>query len=95
MKFFNSKKLFRFGIPIIAVLLITALLAPFQREINSTTIALAFLLVILFSATFFGRNPALLVSLMAMLCFNYFFCRPFERGQFPNRKILSRGLHSP
>ncbi|MEP6901165.1 MAG: DUF4118 domain-containing protein [Actinomycetota bacterium] len=76
MKFFDSKKLLRFGVPIIAVLLITSLLEPFHKEINSTTIALAFLLVILFSATFFGRNPALFASLMAMLCFNYFFLPP-------------------
>ncbi len=60
----------------LAVLLITALLEPFHREINSTTIAFAFLLIVLFSATFFGRNPALFASLMAMLCFNYFFLPP-------------------
>jgi K+-sensing histidine kinase KdpD len=76
MNFFSSKKLLRFGIPFGAVLLTTALLEPFHREINSTTIALAFLIIILFSATFFGRNPALLASLMAMLCFNYFFLPP-------------------
>jgi K+-sensing histidine kinase KdpD len=60
----------------LAVLLITGLLEPFHREINSTTTALAFLIVVLFSATFFGRNPALFASLMAMLCFNYFFLPP-------------------
>jgi K+-sensing histidine kinase KdpD len=76
MNYFNSRKILRFGISVIAVLLITALLEPFHREINSTTIALAFLLVVLFSATFFGRNPALFASLIAMLCFNYFFLPP-------------------
>ena len=76
MNFFSSKKLVRFGIPLAAVVLTTVLLEPFHREINSTTIALAFLIIILFSATFFGRNPALFVSLLAMLCFNYFFLPP-------------------
>ena len=76
MEFYKSRKIQRFGISMLAVLLVTALLAPFQREINSTTIALAFLLIVLFSATFFGRNPALFASLVAMLCFNYFFLPP-------------------
>lgn len=76
MRFFSSKKIVRFGVSMLAVLLITALLEPFHTKINSTTIALAFLLVVLFSATFFGRNPALFASLMAMLCFNYFFLPP-------------------
>lgn len=76
MNFFRSKKIVRFGTSMLAVLLVTALLEPFRREINSTTIALAFLIVVLFSATFFGRNPALFASLAAMLCFNYFFLPP-------------------
>jgi K+-sensing histidine kinase KdpD len=76
MRFFGSKKIIRFGVSMLAVLLITGLLEPFHREINSTTTALAFLIVVLFSATFFGRNPALFASLMAMLCFNYFFLPP-------------------
>jgi K+-sensing histidine kinase KdpD len=76
MRLFNSTKLFRFGVSMLAVLLVTALLEPVRREINSTTIALAFLLVVLFSATFFGRNPALFASLVAMLCFNYFSLPP-------------------
>ncbi|HEY0461822.1 MAG TPA: DUF4118 domain-containing protein [Pyrinomonadaceae bacterium] len=78
MRFFSSKKIVRFGVSLLAVLLITAVLAPFNREMNSTTTALAFLLVVLFSASFFGRNPALLASLAAMLCFNYFFLPPFH-----------------
>lgn len=76
MNSFRSNKVFRFGLSMLAVFLITACLAPFHREINSTTTALAFLLVVLFSATFFGRNPALFASLLAMLCFNYFFLPP-------------------
>ena len=78
MHFFSSKKIVRFGVSMLAVLLITALLEPFHKEINSTTVAFAFLLVVLSSATFFGRNPALFASLIAMLCFNYFFFPPFR-----------------
>lgn len=78
MRFFSSKKIVRFGVSMLAVLLITILLEPFHTKINSTTVAFAFLLVVLFSATFFGRNPALFASLIAMLCFNYFFFPPFR-----------------
>jgi K+-sensing histidine kinase KdpD len=77
MTYFGPGKLFRFGIPLAAVLLITALPESFHTRISATTIALVFLLVILFSASFFGRNPALLASLAAMLSFNYFFLPPY------------------
>lgn len=78
MKFddlFHSK-LTRYGVSAAAVLLITMLLEAFAGQINSTTVALTLLLIVLFSATFFGRNPALLASFAAMLCFNYFFLPP-------------------
>ena len=58
------------------IALTTAILEPFQPRLNSTTVALGLLLVILFIATFIGRNPALLASAAAMLCFNYFFLPP-------------------
>lgn len=58
------------------IVAITALLEPFHEELSLTTVALALLLVILFIATFLGRNPALLASLLAMLGFNYFFLPP-------------------
>jgi K+-sensing histidine kinase KdpD len=74
---FDRRKIFRYGIPLAAVLLITALPESFHTRISATTIALIFLLVILFSASFFGRNPALLASLAAMLSFNYFFLPPY------------------
>lgn len=72
---FRSKPL-RFGISVAAVLIATIGLASLGSRINSTTIALILLLMVLSSATFFGRNPALLASFIAMLCFNYFFLPP-------------------
>lgn len=62
---------------LLGVAAVTALLAPFQNRINSTTVALAFLLVVLFNATYRGSGPALLASVLAMLCFNFFFIPPF------------------
>lgn len=65
-----------YGISVSAVLVGTLGLIALRERINSTTVALALLLVVLASATFFGRNPALLASFAAMLCFNYFFLPP-------------------
>jgi K+-sensing histidine kinase KdpD len=61
---------------VVAVALVTLTLTPFQAIINSTTVALALLLAVLFIATFFGSRPALLSSVLAMLCFNFFFLPP-------------------
>lgn len=55
---------------------VTISLAPFHEQINSTTAALAFLLVVLFVALFWGSRPALLASVVSAVCFNYFFLPP-------------------
>ncbi len=55
---------------------ISAVLAPFQQQVNSTTVALAFLLVVLFVALFWGSRPALLASVLGMFCLNFFFLPP-------------------
>ena len=44
--------------------------------VNSTTVALSYLLVILFVATGWGLVEAVVASIVAMLCFNYFFLPP-------------------
>lgn len=56
----------------------TLILQTFQDQINSTTVALVFLLFVLTAATFFGRNPAIAASVAAMLSFNYFFIPPIH-----------------
>jgi K+-sensing histidine kinase KdpD len=78
MKFFDQNFLFRFGLPVTAVLVATVTLGLVQERVNPTTVALALLLIVLTSATFIGRNPALLASFVAMLCFNYFFLPPYR-----------------
>ena len=47
-----------------------------QAHLNATTVALALLLVVLFAATMWGRLPALGASVVAMLCFNFYFLPP-------------------
>jgi two-component system sensor histidine kinase KdpD len=56
--------------------ILTALLASFHEQVNSTTIALAFLLMVLFVALFWGSRPALLASVLGVFSFNFFFLPP-------------------
>ena len=74
----SRSRLLRYVLSAVAVLLATVALGSFAEHVNSTTAALTLLLIVLSCATFFGRNPALLASFIAMLCFNYFFLPPFH-----------------
>ena len=55
---------------------VTAVCAPFHETLNDTTVALAYLLVVLLVATVWGSWPALLASVVGVLCFNFFFLPP-------------------
>lgn len=64
-------------VSIVVVAAVTGLLVPFREQINSTTTALAYLLAVLFIALFWGSGPALVASVVGVLCFNFFFLPPF------------------
>lgn len=68
----------RYGGALLSVASATIVLLPFRAHINSTTVALALLLAVLFVAMAFGSKPALLASLLAMLGFNFFFLPPYH-----------------
>ena len=72
---FHSR-IVRFPVSVAVVLVATVGLAWLGERVNLVTVALGLLLIVLTTATFFGRNPALLASFVAMLCFNYFFLPP-------------------
>lgn len=57
--------------------MVTVGFSPFADGINHTTVALTYLLAILFVATLFGSRPALASSVAAALCFNFFFLPPY------------------
>src|SRR5262245_5708221 len=61
----------------LGVAALTAVLIPLRAHVNSTTIGFAFLLVVLFVAILWGSKPALVASVLGMLCFNFFFLPPF------------------
>lgn len=56
--------------------LVTLLLAPLKSLISITGVALCFLLVVLLIATVWGSRPAMFMSILAMLSFNFFFIPP-------------------
>ena len=57
--------------------ILTAIMFALGNYVNPITVALFFLLFILFLATVFGSKPAVFASVLAMLCFNFFFLPPF------------------
>jgi K+-sensing histidine kinase KdpD len=71
------RRLTHYALAALGVGVATLSLTPFRAHINSTTVALALLLSVLFVATLWGSGPALLASALGMLCFNYFFLPPF------------------
>src|SRR5205807_9358567 len=60
---------------ILSIVIVAAVTFIFFRlfTVNSTTVALAFVLTILGIATKWGLTEATVSSLVAMLCFNFFF----------------------
>ena len=81
---YNSEVIYRglndkragYLVSLLATAAVTAILIPFREHINSTTVALAYLLDVLFVALFWGSGPALLASVLGVLCFNFFFLPP-------------------
>jgi len=64
-------------VSVIGVGAATAVLKLLGEPINPTTVALAFLLIVLFVATVWGSRPAILTSLLGVVCFNFFFLPPY------------------
>jgi len=57
---------------------LTLLLLLIRNEVNATTIGVAYLSLIVFTAILWGSAPALLASVLAVLCFNFFFLPPYH-----------------
>src|SRR5215217_1146447 len=64
-------------VAVLSVFAATLILKVVGGHINAATVSLALLLNVLFIATRWGSLPALLASILAMLCFNFFFLPPF------------------
>ena len=59
------------------VAFVTLLYKTMLTGVNATTVALSLLLVVLAIASMYGLGPAIVSSVVGMLCFNFFFLPPF------------------
>lgn len=75
-KSFARKRLLGYIAAVVVIAAATAVLRALGSRINPTTVALTFLLIILFVATAWGPKPAVLASLLGAACFNFFFLPP-------------------
>ena len=72
----SEEKVTGYAVAVLGVALTTLALKPLSGRVNTTTVALALLLVVLLVATRWGSRPALLASALAVVCFNFFFLPP-------------------
>lgn len=72
------KKFLGYIVAVIVIAAATAVLRIFGNHINPTTVALAFLLIVVFLATAWGPRPAIVASLLGVACFNFFFLPPLH-----------------
>ncbi len=77
-KFFDYRNWLPYIFALVCVGATTIVLIPLDSFNNPATVAIIFLLLILFTATFIGRNPALLASFAAVAGFNFFFIPPLR-----------------
>ena len=76
LKALAHKRLLGYVAAVVVIAAATAALKALGSQVNPTTVALTFLLIILFLATAWGPKPAVLASLLGATCFNFFFLPP-------------------
>ncbi len=72
----SQKQLLGYLVALLVISAATVILSSFGDHINSTTVSLTFLLIVLFLATAWGPKPAVAASLLAAASLNYFFLPP-------------------
>jgi two-component system, OmpR family, sensor histidine kinase KdpD len=77
MKIFERHKFLGYAIATISVALLTALYKYSDAHINTTTVALSFLLVVLVMASAYGLGVGIFASVAGVFCFNFFLLPPF------------------
>lgn len=75
-KSLSNKQPLGYIVSVVVIAAATAILKVFGGHINPTTVALALLLIVVFVATAWGPRPAVLASLLGVICFNFFFLPP-------------------
>ena len=78
MKAFESRRA-GYWVALLGTLALSGVLKLFGDQVNSTTVALGLLVVVLFVATLWGSRPAVLASVLGLVCFNFFYLPPVGR----------------
>ncbi len=65
-----------YALAVAGVAFVVVLYALLITGVNATTVALSFLLIVLLVASIHGLGPAIVASVVGMLCFNFFFLPP-------------------
>jgi two-component system sensor histidine kinase KdpD len=73
----SNRRWVGYFIAVFGIATVTGVLKLFGAHVNSTTVALALLIVILLVASGWGSRPAILASLLGVVCFNFFYLPPF------------------
>ena len=77
MTLLSERQLRGYVVAALSVAALTLVLKLLGGHVNATTVSLALLLNVLLIAIRWGSAPALVASILAMLCFNFFFLPPF------------------
>ena len=73
---FTESKVFGYLYALLGIAAVTTLCVLLRQHVNDTTVALAMLLTVLFTAIVWGSKPALVASVFGVVCLNYFFLMP-------------------
>ena len=71
-----EKRWIGYFVAVLGTAAVTGVLKLFGEHVNSTTVGFGLLLVVLFVATGWGSRPAVLASLLGVVCFNFFYLPP-------------------
>ena len=63
---------------VLVTLALTVILYPLRERLNTTTIALLYLLPVTLTTTLWGLGPGLLSGFLTFLLYNYYFLKPYQ-----------------
>jgi K+-sensing histidine kinase KdpD len=74
----TSRRVRDYVFAVAGIAALTLVMLLIRNEVNATTIGVAYLSLIVFIAILWGSAPAVLASIIAVLCFNFFFLPPYH-----------------
>src|SRR5262245_16852300 len=74
----TSRRVRDYVFAVAGIAALTLVMLLIRNEVNATTIGVAYLSLIVFIAILWGSPPAVLASVIAVLCFNFFFLPPYH-----------------